>query len=295
MLATALIINMSFMRMFPVHINKFTNRFNWLSGTKKLEASLQLELQNDRITCSTETDRFSNIKCFNKLANTADVTDITFSHIIGTDRITNSWSYRHFVQLHYWNEKLSLLALQTLRLAALLEQRGLLTFNGLANWLTLLALQTLHLVALLERRGLLTFNGLMSWLTLLALQTLRLNVLLEQTGLLTFNGLTWSLTSVNEVYMDTNKFRITSRLNLIKTWLLTLDKICWQALDKAGKLCSFNEKEIEDWTFYLVISLYDMLLLVEERLIWLYCEAVVNIIDLVSLALPCSMMCSKSL
>ena len=44
---------------------------------------------------------------------------------------------------------------------------------------------------------------------------------------------------------------------------LTLDKIGWQTLDNNGKLCSFNEKEIAVWSFYLVISLYDVLLLLE--------------------------------
>ena len=44
---------------------------------------------------------------------------------------------------------LTLLVLQTLRLATLLEHRGLLTFNGLVKCLTLLALRTLRLVVLL--------------------------------------------------------------------------------------------------------------------------------------------------
>ena len=40
-----------------------------------------------------------------------------------------------------------------------MEKTVLLTFIGLMNLLTLLALQTSLLVALLEDRGLLTFNG----------------------------------------------------------------------------------------------------------------------------------------
>ena len=54
--------------------------------------------------------------------------------------------------------------------------------------LTILVLQTLWIVTLLENRGLLTFNGLVNWLTLMALQMLCLVVLLEQTDLLTING-----------------------------------------------------------------------------------------------------------
>ena len=125
---------------------------------------------------------------------------------------------------------LTLMALQTLLLVALLEHRVLLRFNGLVNWLTLLTLQTLRLVALLEQTGLLTFNSLISWLTLLALQTLRLVALLEQKCLLMFNGLTSSLTGLRWYKRD---------------WL-TLDKISWQRLDNGGKSCSFNEKEILD-------------------------------------------------
>ena len=54
---------------------------------------------------------------------------------------------------------------------------------------------------------------------------------------------------------------------------LTLDKIGWQALDKGDKSCSFNKKkEIIDGTFCLLISLYGVLLLVEEIMIvsWIY-------------------------
>ena len=47
-----------------------------------------IAITNDRINCITGTDRFSNIKCFNKLANTADVTEIR--DISGKDRFTNS-------------------------------------------------------------------------------------------------------------------------------------------------------------------------------------------------------------
>ena len=57
---------------------------------------------------------------------------------------------------------LTLLALQALRIVTLLEHRGLLTFNGLVNWLTMQTLQTLRLAALLEHTGLLAFNALMS-------------------------------------------------------------------------------------------------------------------------------------
>ena len=124
----------------------------------------------------------------------------------------------------------------------------------------------------------------MSWLTLLTL-TLRLVALLEQTGLLPQTGLKWTLTT----------FTLLAGLHWYKRDSLTLDKIGGQTLDNIRKSGSFNEKEILDWTFCLVISLYDVLLLVEERLIWLYHEDIVNDIDLASLTLPYWMRWSKSL
>ena len=125
----------------------------------------------------------------------------------------------------------------------------------------------------------------MSWLTLLTLQTLRLVALLEQTGLLLQTGLKWTLTT----------FTLLAGLRWYKRDSLTLDKIGGQTLDNGRKSGSFNEKEILDWTFCLVISLYDVLLLVEERLIWLYHEDIVNDIGLASLTLSCLMRWSKSL
>ena len=73
-LATVLIINKLFMRTFPVYINKFTSRFNWLRISNKIRNRLTSGITNDRITCITGIDRYSNIKY---LANTAAVTDIT--------------------------------------------------------------------------------------------------------------------------------------------------------------------------------------------------------------------------
>ena len=92
MLRTALLVNKSFMRMSLVHINKFMNRFNWLAITNKIRNRLTSGFTHDRITCITGTDRFTNIKCFDELANTAATTFITFCHII-TDRFTNNWCF----------------------------------------------------------------------------------------------------------------------------------------------------------------------------------------------------------
>ena len=92
-------------------------------------------------------------------------------------------------------------------------------------------------------------------------------------------GLKWTLAT----------FTLLAGLCWYKCDSLTLDKIGWKRLDNGGKLSSFNEKEMLDWTFCLVISLYDVLLSVEERLIWLYHEDIVNDVDLASLTLPCSM------
>ena len=163
---------------------------------------------------------------------------------------------------------MSWLALLALRLVALLERSGLLTFYGLISWLTLLVLQILHSIALLEQTGLLNFNDLASSLTLLA-----------------ETGLTWTLTS----------FTLLAGLHWYKPDSLKLNKTAWLTLENVGKLCSFNKKEIVDWTFCLVILLYDVVLLVEERLIWLHREFIVNVIVFASLTLRCSMSWSKSL
>ena len=84
MLATVFIIGKSFKRMFLVQRNKFTKAMI----TSKIRSRLTSGTTNDRVTCNTATDRFSNIKCFDELANTVDVTSIT--DIIGVDRFTNS-------------------------------------------------------------------------------------------------------------------------------------------------------------------------------------------------------------
>ena len=92
-LETALIMKHLLIKTLPVHINKFTNRFDWLTIINEIRNRFTTGITNDRITCITRIDRFSNVKYFDKLANTADVIDITFSHIIGTDRLTNSWGF----------------------------------------------------------------------------------------------------------------------------------------------------------------------------------------------------------
>ena len=102
-------------------------------------------------------------------------------------------------------------------------------------------------------------------------------------------------TTINRLKCTLATFTLLAGLRWYKHNSLTLDKIGWQTLDNSGTLCSFNEKEILNWTFCLVISLYDVLLLVEERLIWLYHEDIVNDIDLVSLTLPCLIRWNKSL
>ena len=130
MSAVVLISSKSFMRTFPVHINKYMNRFNSLTITNKIRNMLTSGITNDRSNCITGTDRFSNINCFNELANTATLRTL--------------WT--------------------------LVERTGLLTVDGLTSWLALLTLQTLRLFVLLEQIVLLTFHGLMSLLTPLALQ-----------------------------------------------------------------------------------------------------------------------------
>ena len=106
------------------------------------------------------------------------------------------------------------------------------------SWLTLLALQALRLIALLKKTSLLIFNDLASSLTLL-----------------TYSGLTRTLTC----------FTLVTRLLWYKHVAdpLKLDKIDWETLENSGKLSLFNEKQILGWTCCQVISLYDVLLLVE--------------------------------
>ena len=96
-------------------------------------------------------------------------------------------------------------------------------------------------------------------------------------------GLTWTLTT----------FTLLADLQWYKHDSITLGKIGWQKLNNGGRSCSFNKKEIVDWTFCLAVSVYDVLLLVEERLKSLYHEVIANVIDLASLTLPCSMRWSK--
>lgn len=84
--------------------------------------------------------------------------------------------------------------------------------------------------------GLLIFNDFMSLLTLLVLA-----------------GFAWTLTC----------FTFFAVLHWNKHDPLTSEQKGWQTLDNGGKLCSFNKKETVIWTFYLVISLYDVLLLLE--------------------------------
>ena len=142
---------------FPILNEKFTSRFNWLTIISKVRKRLTSGIANDRITSITGTDRFSNINCFDELANTVDVTYITdITDTIGKDGVLTADGLTSWLKF-------------------------LLKFNGLISLLTLLALQTLRIVTLLEQRGLLTFNGLVNWLTIQTLQTLRLAALLEQT------------------------------------------------------------------------------------------------------------------
>ena len=67
-------------------------------------------------------------------------------------------------------------------------------------------------------------------------------------------GLTWTLTS----------FTLLADLHWYKHDSITLGKIGWQKLNNGGRSCSFNKKEIVDWTFCLAVSVYDVLLLVEQ-------------------------------
>ena len=61
------------------------NKFNWLVIAIKIRSRLTSGITNDRITCITGTGSFTNIKCFDELANTAAATFIRFCHIIVTD------------------------------------------------------------------------------------------------------------------------------------------------------------------------------------------------------------------
>ena len=88
MLATVLIINKSFMRTILVHINNFTSSLTDWQSQPKLETGLQVELQMTELLALLEQTVLVTLKCFDKLANTVDITDIT--DIIGKDRFANS-------------------------------------------------------------------------------------------------------------------------------------------------------------------------------------------------------------
>ena len=55
----------------------------------KIRSKITSGITNDEITCIIGTGRLSSIKCFDDLANTASVMDITFSCILGIDRFAN--------------------------------------------------------------------------------------------------------------------------------------------------------------------------------------------------------------
>ena len=58
-----------------------------LLTSRSIRDRLLSGITNDRITCITGTDRFSNIKCFDKSANSVHVADIT--DIIRKDKFTD--------------------------------------------------------------------------------------------------------------------------------------------------------------------------------------------------------------
>ena len=90
----------SFMGTFPVHINKFTNRFNCLTITNKIRNRLTNGITNDKITLVTGAGRFSKFKCFDELANVVDLTEINaFSHIIGLGRFTTEFELTNTTDL----------------------------------------------------------------------------------------------------------------------------------------------------------------------------------------------------
>ena len=153
-----LVTSRSWRRFRFTSLSLWTGLTDWQSLTK-VKTGLQVELQMTS-NCITGTERFTNIKCFNQLANTAELW--TLAERTGLPTVDGVTSL------------LTLVTLQTLRPFVFLEQTLLLTVNGLMSLVTLLALETLRLVVLLEHRDLTTFNGLVNWLKLLEWQTLRL-------------------------------------------------------------------------------------------------------------------------
>ena len=73
------------------------NRFNRLVIANKIRNRLTSGIANDRITCIAGTDSFTNIKCFDELANTAAATFIRFCHII----VTDSWWFDELTNTTY--------------------------------------------------------------------------------------------------------------------------------------------------------------------------------------------------
>ena len=122
------------MSMFSLNINKCTNSFNWLTITKEIKKRFPSGITNNRFISITGTNRFSNTKFFDESANTADVTDITFSHIIETSRFTDNWWFDNLTSPANVKKNVH----SFFEVVALLEKRALLKFNGLIVSLTLL-------------------------------------------------------------------------------------------------------------------------------------------------------------
>ena len=83
------------------------------------------------IKCVLGTDRLTNITCVNKLAKTAAVTDIRFSHIIGTEM---------FKKNRWFEELTNTTDLTCITSSCVMGTERLLIFTGLTIWLTLLTL-----------------------------------------------------------------------------------------------------------------------------------------------------------
>ena len=83
------------------------------------------------IKCVLGIDRLTNITCVNKLAKTAAVTDIRFSHIIGTEMFKNN---------RWFEELTNTTDLTCITSSCVMGTERLLIFTGLTIWLTLLTL-----------------------------------------------------------------------------------------------------------------------------------------------------------
>ena len=147
----------------------------------------------------------------------------------------------------------------------------------------------LLLLTIVEQTGLMAVNGSTGLLTLLTLQAFCLLALLEQTVL---TDLHWYKRFTVPLILDE------TTILLAMTWLLQFPNVetGLPTLVSGGKSSSLKEKEIAvGKDCFLEKLLYNVLRILNKKLIWLFCAVKVDTIDFASLTFPYSTRCRESL